>query len=238
MAIKVKAQYKTMVKLFDNLTGSRHIWQVFQDCMEMGALSIQNSVEVYPSRREENERKYMNIASGYNADEMQVISEIFAEIWRLFEENPFQDLLGDLYMQLNMGNAEQGQFFTPYHVSQMIAKSLIDIPKAREIISKQGYISIAEPCVGGGANVIAACEWLKENGINYQSDCIIIGQDLSHMSGIMSYIALSAIGCQAVVKIADTLRYPYTNFFEEIATNPSSILYTPIFVLNEGYTRC
>ena len=41
--INVKPQYKELVKLFDSLTGSKSLWQVFNDCIEMFAISIQNT---------------------------------------------------------------------------------------------------------------------------------------------------------------------------------------------------
>ena len=40
-SIKVKPEYKELVKLFNQLTGSRSLWQVFNDCIEIMALSIQ-----------------------------------------------------------------------------------------------------------------------------------------------------------------------------------------------------
>lgn len=233
--VNVKAHYKTIVGMFEKLTGSRSMWTTFQDCIEMIALSIQNSSEVFPDRYEKHEKRYLDIANQYSKKEMNTIVEIFAEIIKMLEENPYQDLLGDLYMQLNMGSSAMGQYFTPYNISEMMARCAFDSELIKQEINAKGYIKIAEPCIGGGANIIGYLNSLNDNGINYQQKCIIIGQDLSRNSALMAYIVLSLLGCQAVIKIGDTLCDPYTSFFEEVQQN--DIWYTPMFVLNEGFLK-
>lgn len=64
-------------------------------------------------------------------------------------------------MQLDMGSSALGQFFTPYTVSYAMAESSFDEKNAKAELSQKGYISVLEPTVGGGANVIAFCEVLK-----------------------------------------------------------------------------
>lgn len=233
--INVKPQYKAVVNLFNSLTGSKAMWNVFQDCIEMIALSIQNSVEVFPERHEKHEKRYLDIIKQYSQSEMETIVKIYAELTKMLEDNPYQDLLGDLYMQLDMGSAALGQFFTPYHVSEMMAHCTFDADTVKSKIDEKGYITIGEPCIGGGANIIGYLKVLKDNGINYQQQCVIVGQDLSRISALMAYIVLSMLGCQAVIKIGDTLCNPYTSFFKEVHIN--DIWYTPMFVVNEGYLK-
>lgn len=163
-SIKVKPEYKELVKLFNQLTGSRSLWQVFNDCIEIMALSIQNTF-CFGINFSKNETRYKDIIKNYSDNEIDVILHIFAEITNMIEKNPFRDLLGDLYMQLNMGSDSLGQFFTPYAVSYAMAESTFDKVTAESEISKKGYITILEPAVGGGANVIAFCEVLKNHNI-------------------------------------------------------------------------
>ena len=233
--VNVKPQYKKVAGLFDRLTGSRSLWQVFQDCIEACAMAVQNSCEVYPARREEYENRYLNIISQYDEKERQVIVQIFAELTRMLEANPFQDLLGDLYMQLNLGSNAQGQFFTPYNVARAMAQCIFDEKLVRKEIAEKGCVKLNEPCIGGGANVIGYMECLHKAGINYQHDVVIVGQDLSRITALMAYIVLSLLGCQAVIKIGNSLSNPYTSFFNEVKS--TNTLYTPMFVLHEGYLK-
>ena len=59
-SIKVKSEYKKLVSLFNNLTGSRSLWQVFNDCIEMFALSIQNTF-CFGQTFEKNENRYKDL---------------------------------------------------------------------------------------------------------------------------------------------------------------------------------
>lgn len=170
---KVKSEYKELVKLFNQLSGSRSLWQVFNDCIEMFALSIQNTF-CFGQTFEKNENRYKDIVKNYSESEFETIVKIFAEITNALETNPFQDFFGDLYMQLDMGSSALGQFFTPYTVSYAMVVSSFDEKNARAELSKKGYISVLEPAVGGGANVIAFCEVLKNHDINYQTQCVIV----------------------------------------------------------------
>lgn len=234
-SIKVKPEYKELVKLFNQLTGSRSLWQVFNDCIEIMALSIQNTF-CFGINFSKNETRYKDIIKNYSDNEMDVILHIFAEITNMIEKNPFRDLLGDLYMQLNMGSDSLGQFFTPYAVSYAMAENTFDKIKTKSEISKKGYISLLEPAVGGGANVIAFCEVLKNHKINYQTQCVIVCQELSKLTALMCYTALSLIGCAAVIKVADSLTEPYTNYFKECSKG-AELWTTPMFHIQNCYKK-
>ncbi|MDO4495210.1 MAG: N-6 DNA methylase [Clostridiaceae bacterium] len=233
--IKVKPEYKELVNMFNELTGSRSMWQVFNDCIEMFALSIQNFFTL-GKKFIENEEKYKRISSQYSPNEIQTIVRIFAKITDMAEENPFRDLLGDLYMQLNMGSDALGQFFTPYNVSQLMSECSMDIDDIKSKIEEQGYVVINEPAVGGGANIIAFCEYMLKNDINYQTSCILVCQDLSRLTAMMCYVVLSLIGCSAVIKVGDTIANPFINYQSELAKS-SELWTTPMFHLNNCYFK-
>lgn len=234
-SIKVKSEYKELVKLFNQLSGSRSLWQVFNDCIEMFALSIQNTF-CFGQTFEKNENRYKDITKNYSESEIKTIVKIFAEITNALEANPFQDFLGDLYMLLDMGSSALGQFFTPYTVSYAMAESSFDEKNAKAELSQKGYISVLEPAVGGGANVIAFCEVLKNHDINYQTQCVIVCQELSKLTALMCYTALSLIGCAAVVKIGNSLSDPYTNYFAECSKG-AEIWTTPMFHIQNCYKK-
>lgn len=223
----VNPEYRDIVKLFKKLTGSKSMWQVFNDCIEAFALSFQDRL-IFGERFEKNEKRYKQIISQYSEQEVQVIAEILEELVKMVTENPFRDLLGDLYMQLDMGSKDLGQFFTPYSIAYAMARLAVNIDNVKKIIADKGYITINEPTCGGGANIIAICELMHKNNINYQSSCVIVCQDLSKTAALMCYIVLSLLGCSAVIKIADTLSDPFISYHSEIAKG-SEIWTTPMF---------
>lgn len=232
--VRVKTEYKAIVSLLESLTGSRGMWQVFSDCIELFAVAIQNQF-VIGDKHEANEQRYLQIIGQYSKSEVDTIVRIFAQITNDLEENPWRDYLGDLYMQLEMGSDALGQFFTPFSVAQMMAK-ISDCEMVHNEIEKNGYIKISEPAIGGGANIIALLEHLHDNGINWQRDAVVVGQDLSRTAALMCYIVLSLIGCSAVVKIGNTLCDPYTSYFDE-KRKGSEIWTTPMFHITGSYKR-
>ena len=122
-------------------------------------------------------------------------------------------------MESGAGNASAGQFFTPFHVSEMVAKI-----GASEDILKEEKIHMTEPSIGSGGMVIATAKYLKEKGINYQKKLKVVGQDLDWLAVYMSYIQLSLLGIDAVIVQGDTLSEPYIPG----KTEPGRILRTPM----------
>lgn len=70
MKIKVSSEYKQLVDLFNKLTGSKNLWEIFNDCIEMYALAFKNIYDI--KHFEENEKRYCNIASNYTKEERKL----------------------------------------------------------------------------------------------------------------------------------------------------------------------
>jgi len=235
MAVKVRSEYQEVVKIFNSLSGSKMLYQVFTDWVVMFACSISNAVDLY--RFNKREEEYLKVANGYNENEMQEFCKISALITEMIEENSWRDTLGNLYMQLDMGSSALGQFFTPYSVSLAMAMSVFSKEEVERKIKERGYIKLLEPSCGGGATIIAACEVLyKYINIDYQSQVVVIAQDLSRVTALMCYIVLSLMGVQAVIKVGDTLSDPYTNYINE-TRKKSDIWVTPMCIFKGGHWK-
>lgn len=227
MAKAVNAKYREIVKLFNSLIGSKGAWEVWNDVIQMVACTISNAGDC-GNRKDKREKLYKDTIKKYTDEEVKIIFSIFTSIINRLEENPDQDLLGDLYMNLDFGSAALGQFFTPYSVSVAMAQCVIDIDEIKNKIEEKGYIKINEPCCGGGENVIAACNVLRDAGINYQTDCLFVCQDLSYVTALMCYIQMSLIGAAAVIKIGDTLLNPAIEN-QTVLELDDSVWFTPMY---------
>ena len=106
--VKVKSEYKELVNMFSELTGSKSLFTVLNDCVECYAIALRNAFST--SRYEKLEKRYRDIISQYTQDEVNQICNIFVKLTDMTMKNPFRDLLGDLYMQLDMGSDALGQF--------------------------------------------------------------------------------------------------------------------------------
>lgn len=197
---------KEIVKLFSAFDGSKNRRKIFDDFLVMTACMLSNVVD--PVHYEEREKLYMQYASQYKPKELDIFARMIAEIINGLEENPDQDFLGEMYMALDFGSSAAGQFFTPYSVCQCTAALVADFHELKAKIADQGFVSVTDPACGAGALLMAFANQCKAQGINYQTQCLFVAQDIDFTVGCMCYIALSFMGCAGYVVIGDTLCNP------------------------------
>ena len=182
--------------------------QLIADVFECGAISIANTVAI--PQDQEREERYKQIMEKYEPAERQLLCEIFGMIYALlssvvYDNGVFKDYLGDLFMRCNQGNNSTGQFFTPYHISQFMAKATI----GDEVITKaenDGILTVCDPCCGAGGLMLAALDVLKNDyNINYARNCFIECSDIDIRCVHMTYLQLSLAGVPAIIKHQNSL---------------------------------
>lgn len=113
------------------------------------------------------------------------------------------DFLGQIFMSLEIGSSEMGQFFTPYSLSRLMAR--LTAGDARQQLEKAPFIMLDEPAAGAGSMVIAFAEVLLEQGINPQQALFARCTDIDATAAHMCYLQLSYLGIPAEVVIGNTL---------------------------------
>lgn len=215
---------KEFLKVFKQLTNRHRSWDVWRDFVIMYACALSNPVD--KQHYDEREALYLRTIKKYSKQEQPLFSELAAHIVMALEENPEQDFLGSIFMSLNLGNQHNGQFFTPYHVGELMAEVSMQDSVLR--IEKEGYITINDPCCGAGATLIAgvhaAKKRLEKAGYNYQKHVFVVAQDIDMTVALMCYIQLSLLGVAGYVKVGNSLTNPIT-------TNDSTenYWYTPMY---------
>lgn len=228
------ARQRELEKLYNKMCGRYSRYEVWQDMVVMVATAISNAVDKrYFDQREAN---YMRIAQKYSEDEIRVFPEFYTHIVLGMEENPDCDFLGELYMDLELGNKRAGQFFTPYGVCQAMAELTINENLLKEQIERQGWISINDCACGAGATLVAAANVLRAKGLNYQMQALFVAQDVDATVALMCYIQLSLLGCAGYVVIGNTLTEPQTGpvLFGE---DSSRCWFTPMYFHQVWSTR-
>lgn len=217
---------KEFVKIFNELCRTRHAWEVWSDVITVMACSIANVFDRESKQHDHREQEYERCIKKLGGVERP--AQLFAIVVEALERNQDQDFLGELYMNLELGNHWKGQFFTPYSVSRCMAE--ITIGNSREQIEKQGWISICDPCVGGGAMMIAAANAIRRQKVNYSNHVLFVGQDIDRVVGMMAYIQMSLLGCPGYVVIADSLTNPMVgNALIPEEKEGQEFWYTPLY---------
>lgn len=195
---------KEFARIFESISNWNSPRDRWNDMCTMFAVELANPLDA--EHRAARNEQYAAVARKYKPEEFHRFSELFYTMLMEYEERPFQDFLGQMYMEMGLGNSHAGQFFTPYNICRLMAEMQTRDAAAR--IADNGWIALNDPTCGGGATLIAAAESLYNQGINYQERAFFVGQDLDMTVALMCYIQLSMLGCAGYVRIGDTLRDP------------------------------
>jgi type I restriction-modification system DNA methylase subunit len=186
---------KEFLRILDSIKPSKNRHEVFYDWLIMAAASL------YVWKKDQKvENEYLEIAKNYTKDELDKHSELLLITVNALEKTE-QDFLGELFTAAELTNSRTGQFFTPYHISQMMAKMAI----CEKELSNKKIFKINEPCCGAGGMMIAAISVLKEKNFNYQQDAYFLGVDIDARCARMAYIQLSLLGAPAVIICGNTI---------------------------------
>jgi hypothetical protein len=208
---------RDIIKTMTTLSHRHDAWRVFSDFVEMAAVSIANACDQFHPDRDKREARYMEIVKAYTPEELGQFAKMLGLLTQEMEAGP-SDVLGEIFMEMDLGSKWHGQFFTPYSLCHATAKMVMH--DLDEKIKTQPFITVNEPASGGGAMLIAMAEIMSEKGINYQKCLHVTAQDLDLKAVHMSYVQLSLLGIPGIVIHGNTLLNEHR-----------SIWYTPMHIM-------
>lgn len=223
---------KEFVKLFKQLTYRHNAWEAWSDFVTMFACSISNPLD--KTHYDEREKLYIKNINKYNKTEQSIFPQLAAMTVMALERNPEQDFLGKIYMDLGLGKKSTSQFFTPYHICELMAA--IAMGNIVDEVKEKGYISINDPTCGAGATLIAgvneARKKLEKVNMNFQNHVLVVAQDIDFTVAMMCYIQLSLLGVAGYIKVGNSLTEP-------ISTDDTTENYwfTPMYFSDVWVTR-
>lgn len=155
-----KERLKNFTKIYDELSRVYGNANVFMDFVKMCAISIYNSF----AKNQEMEEEYLKIINTYKKEHQNIFPKMFGELIMMYEEaGDIIDILGPFYERENFGNSHLGQFFTPSHISDLMAEiSIEDENTLKKNIEKNGFITMSEPTCGAGRYDTFNCKIIKE----------------------------------------------------------------------------
>lgn len=192
-----------IAKKIERMAGSQTSYAIFSDWVEIMALSLANSCSIFHDDVwQKREKQYQAIAKKYNIDELEMFVDMFQLLCQCYEEQGPYDALGSIFMKAGCGSKATGQFFTPFHLSQLLSDVVLEN-------NDDELITLHEPSVGGGGMILAAAATLLKQGKNPQKILKIVAQDLDYRCVFMAYVQFSLNGLDAIVTQGSTLTEPY-----------------------------
>lgn len=183
---------------FRELAPYKHRYEVFRDFVTMAACSLHNSFHKEPGREEE----YLRIIAEYKKPDQLAFQKLLGCLVAALDEDP-RDILGPLYMELEIANKDAGQFFTPPELSELMASLTF-----RDELSKlenQPFLTAGEPACGAGGMILALVKVLTTAGFDPAQKLWVQAIDVDRMAALMCYIQLSLWNVPAEVIVGNTL---------------------------------
>ena len=147
------------------------------------------------------EARYMQIVNNYrDKDAVRAYPEL---IGMVAKNVPHSDFLGEVAGTIGALNSSQGQFFTPYCISRLMAE--MTFGEKESIIETQGYITLQEPACGGGGMILAFAETMLNRGYNPCEQLFVQVIDVSSACYWMTFLQLTLAGIPAQVVHGNTL---------------------------------
>ena len=205
-----------IIKDYEFFRYKHNMIDVLKDSFCIMANTISNQVDML--HFDTREKEYLQVINQYSKEEQEQLSKIFGKLILLCDtkDGVYNDYLGQIFMRTETNSKMHGQFFTPYHISQLMANiSLINSDLEKEVITAN------DPCCGAGGLMIAMADELNKKGVSVSDRFVVVAQDIDQRCVHMSYIQFSLMGIPAIVMKGNSLTQEYTDIWK-----------TPAFYLN------
>lgn len=194
------------IRLLESGGHSRSTREKFSDFLELAYCAIAKPCAPTEERADELEARYMKVVGRYREDERGMVRDVYPEMLALMVSAVSfggVDFLGQVAAEVSALNSEQGQFFTPYEVSKMMATMTFD--GFAEVIQRDGYLTLSEPAAGAGGMVLAYADIVALSGFDLATTMLVQAVDVSMTAFQMCYLQLAFRGVPAHVIRGNTL---------------------------------
>ncbi|EPR0422803.1 N-6 DNA methylase [Enterobacter hormaechei] len=210
---------RQFVSVFRDTARNLRRWEVFSDFITLAA----SELDMASIRTPENIERSREICAKYGESDISNMHELFGLMICALEAK-FHDFLGAIFMELELGDDRNGQYFTPYNVQSLLARLLM--PDFDETIRREGFVTVSDPASGAAGMIVAYAELLLEAGYNPSEQMFGSCIDIDPIAADMAFIQLSLLGIPAEVVTGNTLTMQLNR-----------VRYTPVYYINNFEKR-
>ena len=217
---------KDFLNTFQTLDYSKSKAVKWSDFVFLSAAALKNSVKyVSPSFYSQDiENEYLDIVKKYKKESISKFAELLALFILMADKKEPSDILGDIFMELELSDSWKGQHFTPSSISGLMAE--IELSDIKNRLETSKYLSFSDPACGAGSTFLACVKVYISNNINPAKKMFVHGQDIDRTAALMCYIQLSLWNVPAIIVVGDSLK----NEIREL-------WHTPVFAMNPNYFK-
>lgn len=147
-ATVTRSAYETLARSFESNTvfGHLHSFDLYRGWLE-GVWAFLDAVH--------DPDGFRTCLDRYSRAEGEEFGRLLGIYVDAVEQDPFRDILGELFMRLDVSSARSGQYFTPWHVAEMMARMQFDRADFERIVQDKGVVTVCDPAVGSGVMLLA-----------------------------------------------------------------------------------
>lgn len=213
--MSIETARKQFVSVFRHTARHLRRWDVFSDFITLAA----SELDLATIRSPESMARCRKICGRYRPEDISDLHRLFGLMVSALEAK-FHDFLGAIFMELELGDGRQGQYFTPYSVQSLMARMLM--PGVQDAVRREGFFTLSEPTCGAGGMGVAVAECMLEAGLNPSEQMFASCIDIDPVAADMAFIQLSLLGIPAEVITGNTLTLKL-----------SRVRYTPVYYAND-----
>lgn len=210
---------RQFVSVFMDTARNLRRWEVFSDFITLAA----SELDMARIRTPENIERSREICAKYSPSDISNLHTLFCLMVCALEAK-FHDFLGAIFMELELGDDRNGQYFTPYHLQSLMAKLLM--PDVEQTIRQEGFVTVSDPASGAAGMIVAYAENLLAAGYNPSEQMFASCIDIDPIAADMAFIQLSLLGIPAEVVTGNTLTMQLNR-----------VRYTPVYYINNFEKR-
>ena len=210
---------RRFVSVFRDTARNLRRWEVFSDFITLAA----SELDMARIRTPESIARSREICAKYSESDINNMHALFGLMICALEAK-FHDFLGAIFMELELGDDRNGQYFTPYNVQSLLARLLM--PDFDETIRREGFVTVSDPASGAAGMIVAYAEVLLEAGYNPSEQMFGSCIDIDPIAADMAFIQLSLLGIPAEVITGNALTMQLNR-----------VRYTPVYYINNFEKR-
>lgn len=186
------------IRTFKNTAQHQHRYEVWRDFVIMAACALHNGLH----KDEPREAEYLEVIHRYEKPDQERFAHLLGKLIQALDSEP-RDVLGPLYMELEIGSKDRGQFFTPPELSEVMARLTFTDELAK--LEQQRFITVHEPACGAGGMVLALIKVLIEAKHDPSQTVFVQCIDIDRVAALMCYIQLTLWHVPAQVIVGNTI---------------------------------
>lgn len=201
-ATKTREIKSKIEAIFNNQqTAYRHgIHELWRGVIEYWFLKLIKQYDI-PYKRDIN-KQLKDIEDKFDTSELYEIIQLLA---KFILYKPFSDGLGEIFMCLNLGKSQIGQYFTPPDISELCSGMILNKKQIDQQLEKSTYLKTEDPACGSGAILLEnISRFVKVSG-HPQHFLYCVGQDIDQLAAMMCYIQFIFFSINGTVILGNSL---------------------------------